>query len=133
MQAAKPGPARLSCGLSGFPGCKSSLEFVVMNDAPQRLEEGNGEDNQANNWMRIGKKVDPVGRHLANDPYAQPSRNEVDKICGDLACGVKLEDDWRLDVETEEDGTNGHQDNPSESCKNRVNDDVMFDILQPWN
>jgi hypothetical protein len=46
-----------------------------------------------------------------------------------LTCGMKLEDDWRLDIQTEEDCANGHQDNPSESCKNRVNDDVLFDIL----
>jgi len=129
MQAAKPSPARLLCRLSSFPGCKSSLEFAVMNHSPQWLEESNGEDNQADNWMWIGEKVDPVRRHLPNDPYTQPSRDEVDKICDDLACGVKLEDDWRLDIQTEEDCANGYQDDPSESCKNRVNDDVVFDIL----
>ena len=100
-----------------------------MNHSPQWLEESDGEDNQADNWMWIGEKVDPVRRHLPNDPYTQPSRDEVDKICDDLACGVKLEDDWRLDVQTEEDCANRQQENPSESCKNRVNNDVMFDIL----
>lgn len=100
-----------------------------MNQSPQRLEESNSEDSQTDNWMWIGEKIDPVRRHLPNDPYTQPGCDEVDKICDDLTCGVKLEDDWRLDVQTEEDCASRHQENPSESCKNRVNNDVMFDIL----
>jgi hypothetical protein len=128
MQPAKPRPARLLCRSSSIPSCKSSLEFFVMNDTPQWLEECNGQDSQANDWMWIGEEVEPA-RSLSYDPYAHPGGDEIYEICNDLASRVKLEDDGRLNIETEKDCANGHQQNPSESRKNCVNDDDMIDVL----
>ena len=100
----------------------------MMNDAPQWLEECDSEDDQADNGMRVRVEVEMIGS-LSHDPYAHPGCDEVDDVSNDLTCGVKLENDGRLDIETEEDCANGHHDNPGEGGKDCVNDDDMVDVF----
>jgi len=77
--------------------------------------------------MWIGEQVHIVG-NLSNDPYTHTGCNDEDEVRNNLACGMKLEDDGRLNVETEEDSANGYEDDPSESCKDSVNNNDTFDV-----
>jgi hypothetical protein len=72
----------------------------VVNDTPQWLEECNGQDGKAENWMWIGEEVQPA-RSLSDDPYSHSGCDEIHKVSDDLASGVEFQDNGRLDVEAE--------------------------------
>jgi hypothetical protein len=79
--------------------------------------------------MRIGEEVH-MASCLSDEPYSHSSGDDVHEVRNDLASGVEFQDNGRLDVETEENGANGHQQNPSESGEDAMNDNNTVDALQ---
>ena len=83
-----PGRSRATTRAASLDVCVATLVDVVVDRAPEGLEEGDDEDEQAD--LRVRVRPDVVERSdLSGVEDPQGRGRDVHDVCEDLACGVE--------------------------------------------